>query len=1131
MRIDSIRIRNLASLRGEQPVLDLANGALAEAGLVAITGPTGAGKSTLLDAVCLCLFDQTPRLRGKGKDARELLSRGTSSGLAEIEITLDNGTRWRLEWSVHRSRGRADGKLQSSRMRVIDLATGEVLADSKRAALALVEREIGLSFDQFTSVILIAQGEFAKFLQAGDKERSELLEKLTGTELYSRLSQAAFERCSSLKRELEDLELTYRGLEELAPGHRERLLQEVADLEPTLEERERLLSRILEEIHWLDEELRLRSGEDKSSAALASSQRRLEAAAADRRRLELAEEAAALEPLTIPADQARAAESELIGRIKRAQETLPEAEDRARHLAEIVADRLAQLESFHLARQTELEELRSVAAADDGLRRQIRRALEAVEATERECRDRRQSLDTLVEATRSQGRRSEQARDQHAKTTEQCHTLEQALEKVEHEIAEQLGNRTTAQLVDERLSTHEALQIHQQHLGIDRQALSAATRGARERRLAAVRSAGREEQKVAEARKELAAQDQLLQLAIRGAHLAEHRDVLRDGEPCPLCGATEHPHADLPADPNRTALRRAEDQLAEHQARLESYQQSAEKARREQQSAEQAETSATQEAREAKELEQRLLDQWENLRRDLPELPENPQWIHPDQLSDSLEDLDRRRQRLEDLEPERLEARDQLKAADRRGQETARAQAIEQQKLIDLESRAQEAEASLELSRSHETSARGDLEQAIRRLADACNLEPPTDSIATWLTQLDHDFARWRRVHDDHRRASELRELSEPRVRALMDGDPANVRPPAPRQPLEIEDIGSGLRHALEEAEECQRRLTPLRHELKAAEQQLQRAAETREKQDRLLLAGLGSSPFTTEAELRTAGLERGAVAALRERLRTLDLDHERAKTEHQHTLASQRAHHDAGRLAGFDIGGDPAIRLTECRAQLQELRSQRDHDREHLGGLRQRLASDEAARQNRRQMSQEMVDLEAAYQRAARLNDLIGQKDGAKFRRFAQRLNLDQLLALANRRLSRLSSRYALAQIADSLDLEVIDHELADERRPVSTLSGGETFLVSLALALALADLRRGKLRLGTLFLDEGFATLDDHSLDSALAVLEQLQTEQGTQILLISHAGALRERIAHRIDVLKTGGGRSSLRIVADL
>ncbi|MCG8457828.1 MAG: AAA family ATPase, partial [Holophagales bacterium] len=184
MRIERIAVHSLASLRGEQQPLELTGPELGEAGIVAITGATGAGKSTLLDAVCLALFGQTPRLQGRDADPRELLSRGAGEGRASVDLVLDDDRRLRCEWAVHRAHGKAEGKLQPARRRVFDLATGELLADKILEAQGLVEEGLGLTFDQFTGVILLAQGQFARFLEADDRDRAELLERLTGTDLY-----------------------------------------------------------------------------------------------------------------------------------------------------------------------------------------------------------------------------------------------------------------------------------------------------------------------------------------------------------------------------------------------------------------------------------------------------------------------------------------------------------------------------------------------------------------------------------------------------------------------------------------------------------------------------------------------------------------------------------------------------------------------------------------------------------------------------------------------------------------------------------------------------------------------------------------------------------------------------------
>ena len=201
-------------------------------------------------------------------------------------------------------------------------------------------------------------------------------------------------------------------------------------------------------------------------------------------------------------------------------------------------------------------------------------------------------------------------------------------------------------------------------------------------------------------------------------------------------------------------------------------------------------------------------------------------------------------------------------------------------------------------------------------------------------------------------------------------------------------------------------------------------------------------------------------------------------------------------------------------------------------GALRQRQAEDDRLRQQDAALLAELAAAEDTWRPAATLAGLIGQSDGRLFREYAQTLTLDQLLALANRRLDALAPRYQLERLSLApglLDLAIIDREQADERRPVATLSGGELFLASLALALALADLKggRGRIRVGTLCIDEGFGSLDQATLDIAMVALGRLQQEQGTQILVISHVGALAELIPHRIEVQPQGGGRSRIRV----
>lgn len=210
MKILAIRGKNLASL-GNEFCVDFAREPLAGAGLYAITGATGSGKSTLLDALCLALYERTPRLTRAGAqgesipdvgehsvgpaDPRTILRRGASDGFAEVDFVGSDALAYRARWSVRRARGKAGGRLQQSEVTLLRLSDQQTLGDHRKSeTLKLIERCIGLTFEQFTRAVLLAQNDFAAFLKASDDERAELLQTLTGSQTFTRLSKLAFER-------------------------------------------------------------------------------------------------------------------------------------------------------------------------------------------------------------------------------------------------------------------------------------------------------------------------------------------------------------------------------------------------------------------------------------------------------------------------------------------------------------------------------------------------------------------------------------------------------------------------------------------------------------------------------------------------------------------------------------------------------------------------------------------------------------------------------------------------------------------------------------------------------------------------------------------------------------------------
>ncbi|MCG8461123.1 MAG: hypothetical protein MI919_32970, partial [Holophagales bacterium] len=422
------------------------------------------------------------------------------------------------------------------------------------------------------------------------------------------------------------------------------------------------------------------------------------------------------------------------------------------------------------------------------------------------------------------------------------------------------------------------------------------------------------------------------------------------------------------------------------------------------------------------------------------------------------------------------------------------------------------------------------------------------DALDSLVPALADGRRRWQRSRELHEHLEQLGRSVGTRARRMLDpavdptaasaatpattagpGSEAASPDPSTADPAELEERLEQRIEAADTACDAASRGVEGRAR---AEASLGTAREARERATVELETRLAGTPFADIEALRAARLEPEELEGLRRRLEQLSLALERAKTGRDHVAADLEEHGARAEELGLSLDETGTAEAVEgLRPSLgqraAELGRERNTTAERRVELRAILEADERRRADREKLGQELEALERRVDVAARLDDLIGQKDGGKFRRFAQQLNLDQLLALANLRLETLAPRYALDRAPRSLELEVIDREMADERRPVSTLSGGETFLASLALALALADLRRGQLELGTLFLDEGFGSLDQDTLDTALDVLENLQADQRTQILLISHVGALQERIPHRIEVQKLGGGRSRLQV----
>lgn len=253
-------------------------------------------------------------------------------------------------------------------------------------------------------------------------------------------------------------------------------------------------------------------------------------------------------------------------------------------------------------------------------------------------------------------------------------------------------------------------------------------------------------------------------------------------------------------------------------------------------------------------------------------------------------------------------------------------------------------------------------------------------------------------------------------------------------------------------------------------------------------------------------------------------------KLEKTKTSLSERTKLLQERLNELNKENDTDSSLEILQENFKKLQKEGENVNLQIGRISQELEQNKKSKKRRKEVLDVLERLKKDFVLWKKMNDLIGDSTGNKFSHFVQDLTLRQLISYTNIRLSDFTDRYIIdpESAEGSADLYVLDNYMGKTRRSIRTLSGGETFLVSLAMAFALSDIAAKNIRIESLFIDEGFGTLDPDTLDQAITVLEKMQNESNKSIAIISHVEELKKRITTQIQLEKGSLGYSELRII---
>jgi exonuclease SbcC len=1070
MKILSLRFKNLNSLYGEWSI-DFTAPEFVSNGIFAIVGQTGAGKSTILDAICLALYGKTPRLERVNATENHIMSRHTSECYSEVVFETLGG-KYVASWGQKRARNHVDGNLQDYKHELAH-ADGNIITEKRSQVEGHIVEITGMDFGRFTKSMLLAQGSFDTFLKAPTKDKSIILEQITGTEIYSIISKQVYETAKIENAKLDNLNSEIHGIEILPPDEEDAIGKQFNELEIQKQALDKDIKAQREIKDWFVRIDNLRK--DKTNAEF------------ELKNIELKkQEFAPQMELLRQANLAHEFEGEFVGlntmRVKFAENNaqlsdlttkianLVKAELSLRAEAADAKENFEKIEQYQVITSPKIHktiEIDATISQQEESLQQLQNNLSIIEA------DRKTNVinkDNLESAINKQNKEYEELslylknHSADAKIGEKLVVLEGKSESI----------KTSRNKIDEQQNALKILQdtVLKEKISLETQKQIYANQQDKETEI---------NNKIAhysgeifvlldgKTRKEIELEKELITEKKANAQitatLEQHRANLEDGKPCVLCGAIDHPyaHGNIPKTDG------FDDEIKYLSTLLKKI----------------------------------------------------------DEIEGELKKLNDEKTALT-IALQKLDSEILMKVSMISGFEKSIAQLIHETDMVQsglqkLESEFLEILAGFNLGIS---------ENVVEQLRGRFNVFEETqqkfnarqidlNSMKIRFETLVKEVEKQNQIFglEKNKLAEFVRNLDElKQQRKEIFGDKNPI--------IESQNINKSLEEAREkntksivQLNETTQAITHYQGEIKRLKTGLINEEEQLKQAESGFVIALESKGFGSEEEYKSAILDKSKRTELAKYSRELEDIEIKTQTLLQNAQTKIEKEISLALCDGTQIEAEQKLALLD--ASFME-------NAEQIITIKTRLDANEKSKIVLKDKYAAIEKQKNECTKWQKLNSLIGSADGNKFRKFAQGLTFDIMVAHANQQLVKMTERYLLARdLGDSdnpLELNVIDNFQAGQARPVKNLSGGESFLISLALALGLSQMASSKVRVDSLFLDEGFGTLDEDSLETALETLSRLQ-QDGKLIGVISHVSALKEKITTQINVSPLSGGRSKL------